>query len=93
MSSKDAKDHEAAPIDVRSLERDLKRGKMTRKEHEKLLKPLPDVKAKSVSMADIVPVHEPAASDDLDDDEDDLDDEGDDADEADDAPPADDAKQ
>ena len=79
MSSKDSKDHDA-PIDVRSLERDLKRGKMTRKEHEKVLKPLPDVKAKAMSMADASPAPGGAVeySDD-DDDEDDVDDEADDA--------------
>ena len=67
MSSKDAKDHDA-PIDVRALERDLKRGKMTRKEYERALKSLPDVKAKAMSMAD-APV---TADDDGIDDEDDA---------------------
>ena len=86
MSSKDAKDHDA-PIDVRSLERDLKRGKMTRKEYDKALKGLPDVKAKAVSMADApsVPDHMDRAGADVDDD--DIDDEDDDVD-GDDAAPA-----
>jgi hypothetical protein len=77
MSSKDTKDHDA-PIDVRSLERDLKRGKMTRKEHERALKSLPDVKAKAMSMADASPAPGGGTveSDDLDDD--DIDDEDED---------------
>jgi hypothetical protein len=80
MSS--SKEHDT-PIDVRSLERDLKRGKMTRKEHEKALKGLPDVKAKAMSMADASPAPggavEALGDDDVDD-EDDLDDEDDAAD-------------
>jgi hypothetical protein len=71
MSSKDAKDHDA-PIDVRSLERDLKRGKMTRKEYERALKSLPDVKAKAMSMADASPAPGGADTDDLDDEDDDV---------------------
>jgi hypothetical protein len=77
MSS--SKEHDT-PIDVRALERDLKRGKMTRKEHEKALKGLPDVKAKAMSMADASPAPggavEALGDDDIDD-EDDLDDEAD----------------
>ena len=82
MSS--SKEHDT-PIDVRSLERDLKRGKMTRKEYDKALKGLPDVKAKAMSMADASPAPGgavEAASDD------DIDDEDEDDDAADDAGPA-----
>jgi hypothetical protein len=75
MSSKDAKEHDT-PIDVRALERDLKRGKMTRKEYERALKSLPDVKAKAMSMADASPA--PGGAADVDDDIDDEDDEDDD---------------
>ncbi len=73
MSSKDAKDHDT-PIDVRALERDLKRGKMTRKEYERALKSLPDVKAKAMSMADASPAPGGPGPDLGDDDEDDADD-------------------
>ncbi len=54
MSTKDTKEHDPS-LDVRAIERALKRGQMTRKEHEKLTKGLPDVKAKSMSMADASP--------------------------------------
>ena len=67
MSSKDSKEHDA-PIDVRALERQLKRGLMTHKDHEKLLKPLPDVKAKAMSMADASPAPGSAGADDVEDD-------------------------
>jgi hypothetical protein len=77
MSS--SKEHDT-PIDVRALERDLKRGKMTRKEYDKALKGLPDVKAKAMSMADASPAPggavEALGDDDIDD-EDDVDDEDD----------------
>ena len=80
MSS--SKEHDT-PIDVRSLERDLKRGKMTRKEYDKALKGLPDVKAKAMSMADASPAPggavEAASDDDLDDDDEEDDDAADDA--------------
>jgi hypothetical protein len=79
MSSKD-KEHEA-PVDVRAIERSRKRGILSGKEVEKMLKHLPDVKGKSVQLADVAPLFGRGSnvSDELDDmvdddDEDDLDD-------------------
>jgi hypothetical protein len=58
MSSTKDKD-EALKMDVRAIERELKKGRMTRKEHEKLGKSLPDVKDKSVSLEDVSPLDLP----------------------------------
>jgi hypothetical protein len=49
-STKDEKQSEA-PMDVRMLERMLKRGQMTRKEYERLCKQAPDAKAKAAPLA------------------------------------------
>ena len=81
MSSKD-KDHEAAPVDVRAIERSRKRGILSGKDQEKMLKHLPDVKGKSVALADVAPLFGRGS-----DVEDDLDDEDED-----DAPDNDDAE-
>jgi hypothetical protein len=40
-------------VDVRLTERLLKRGLMTRRDHEKLVKQLPDVKAKARALGDV----------------------------------------
>ena len=54
MSSKDTRDGKDMewPVDVRMLDRMLKRGQMTRKEHDRILKQAPDVKAKLAHMGD-----------------------------------------
>jgi hypothetical protein len=54
MSSK--KTDEAPQMDVRAIERELKKGRMTRKELEKLGKHLTDVKDKAVSLAEVAPL-------------------------------------
>ena len=52
--TKDSKDHaDLRNYDVRHVERALKSGQITRKDYEKILKALPDVKDKAAPMADI----------------------------------------
>ncbi len=63
-------------FDVRTIERNIRKGLTTRKDYEKYLKTLPDVTDKAAPP-------EVAAADDFDDDIDDLDDEDDDLDDED----------
>lgn len=56
------KKNEEPQMDVRAIERELKKGRMTRKEAEKLGKGLVDVKDKSVSLAEVAPLETLSAS-------------------------------